>query len=271
MANNEKSNRISSFVSNVLGSGLSFDNDYTFSIQIGEKFREAFEEQFPLTKNNSTDNIQYPFDIGEGNKDAINAYLKNEASLFKLGVLCDEISLPGISSATGFVKGNAQGQTLTYAHTKLYNTVSISFLCDRDMTALKFFQFWMDWIHPRVPKVEEPAPKIPGAGIGVNEKINLLRSYSKDPNYASSTRYFEDYAFTFEIYKMETKYSPQSISVKTTLFDAFPSKISSIPLNSGASSIARVSVDITYGRHTTNFEVFRDDKKEVIERYYGTT
>jgi hypothetical protein len=271
MANNEKSNRISSFVSNVLGSGLSFDNDYTFSIQIGQKFREAFEEQFPLTKKNSTDNIQYPFDIGEGNKDAINAYLKNEASLFKLGVLCDEISLPGISSATGFIKGNAQGQTLTYAHTKMYNAVSISFLCDRDMTALKFFQFWMDWIHPRVPTATALAPNTLGAAIGTAPEINLLLGYSKEPNYASSTRYFEDYAFTFEIYKMETKYSPQSISVKTTLFDAFPSKISSIPLNSGASSIARVSVDITYGRHTTNFEVFRDDKKEVIERYYGIT
>lgn len=264
MANNIKSTRLETVVNRVLRGGLSFDNDYSFSIEISKEFRDAFQRAFPETfENNGIGNVVYDYNIGQDNRNSIKSYLENDASIFKFGVLCDEISLPGISTATGFIKGASQGQTLTYAHTKLYNSVSISFLCDRDMTALKFFQFWVDWIHPSVPSYQE-SNVVTGSGTAIN-----LKRLSETPNYSASTRYFEDYAFTFDVYKMETKYSPQSISVRTRLFDAFPSKISAIPLNSGASSIARVTVDITYGRHTTNFEKFTDKEGILVERYYG--
>ena len=271
MANNIKSHRLSGFLDKVIGGGLSFDNDYTFSIFFPSKdgspsFKKAFEEAFPLTHNNSgINNIDYDYDIGKDNRESIRNYLDNDVGTFKFGALCDEISLPGISNATAVIKGLNQGQTLTYAHTKLYNSISISFLCDRDMTALKFFQFWMDWIHPSVPNVSL------NDVFGLPKNTDYFKGLSIASNYSASTRYFDEYAFTFDIYKMETKYSPQSISVKTRLFDAFPSKISAIPLNAGASSIARVSVDIVYGRHTTNFEKFPDNEGNLVERYYGTT
>lgn len=271
MANNIKSNRIPDFVQKVLKGGLSFDNDYTFSVEISPNFRTAFQNAFPLTFENSVKNSNFPYEIGRTNSDSIKDYLENEVSGFKFAVLCDEISIPGVSTATGFVKGNNQGQTLIYAHTKIYNSVSLSFLCDRDMTALKFFHFWMNWIHPTVipPNFLENIPST-GAALGTSEyPISKEESLSKDPSYAATTRYFDDYAFTFDIYKMETKYNPPSISVRSRLFDAFPTKISAIPLSSGASSIARVSVDITYGRHTTSFETYPQQDGSNIERYYG--
>ena len=62
-------------------------------------------------------------------------------------MLCDEAQLPNVQSATAQITGRFLGEgPISYPHTRIYTDLSLGFLLDRDLTALKFFTAWYDYI-----------------------------------------------------------------------------------------------------------------------------
>ena len=65
-------------------------------------------------------------------------------------MLCDEAQLPNVQSATAQITGRYLGEgPISYPHTRIYTDVSLGFLLDADLTALKFFTAWYDSIFER--------------------------------------------------------------------------------------------------------------------------
>lgn len=207
--------RVQDFVNNILGEGLSYNNEYTFSFQSNGSQEEG-TAYYRLAEYARFKDIF----INPDN----SSYLKvSKSAGDKLRVLCEEINLPGVSSATGQARGINQGVDFKYAHTKIYNDLNITFICDKDLTPLRFFQIWHSWIY-----------------AGDNNPDASGRSYV--------TKLYNDYCLNMYIQKIETKYKDNFQTAYYKLINAFPISVSSIPLNSGASSITRVSVTLAYER-----------------------
>lgn len=67
----------------------------------------------------------------------------------KMSYLCDECNIPGYSFATGEFKGATPGVNIRYAHTKVYNELTLGFLMDMNHTPFKVMQNWSDYIFQR--------------------------------------------------------------------------------------------------------------------------
>lgn len=62
--------------------------------------------------------------------------------------MCDEANLPGSQFATGQLNGLYTGSgQYKYPHTRMFNDLSLSWVCDANMTPLKFLNTWMDSIY----------------------------------------------------------------------------------------------------------------------------
>lgn len=62
----------------------------------------------------------------------------------ELGLMCYSASLPG-SSLAAVESNNFQGYTENFVHSRIYNTLSLSFYCDKQYRALKFMEHWMEY------------------------------------------------------------------------------------------------------------------------------
>ena len=56
----------------------------------------------------------------------------------KLGLLCYSATLPGSSLATMNIEGNFTGVQQQYAHTRIFNNITLDFYCDSKYKVLKF-------------------------------------------------------------------------------------------------------------------------------------
>lgn len=76
------------------------------------------------------------------------AGFNNEGDAMRnLIVTCEEASLPGIMANTGQTTGRFLGEgQINYAHTKSYQDLSLSFICDADLKPVKFINRWMSLI-----------------------------------------------------------------------------------------------------------------------------
>ena len=215
--------RIQNFVSSILGPGLSYNNEYSFWFQAGpEKANSVYSDLYDLYQ-------------GAFSEDTLITGSKMESAGFKIQILCEEISLPGVSSATGNGRGIYQGVDFKYAHTKIYNDLSVSFICDKDYTPMRFFQTWFHYVYD---------------GSDSN-------SYSYTKSY--TTRPYYEYCMDMTIVKDEDKGlkvdpdTKKHASAEYALKNVFPISISSIPLNTGASQVVRFTVNLTYERWVVKF------------------
>jgi hypothetical protein len=216
--------RIQVFVDNILKKGLSYNNEYSFWFQSGTDTKSEVGNIYKrLTDLGFAKISESPSIIGSDYGDQPG---------IKLNILCEEISLPGVSTATGQARGIYQGVDFKYAHTKIYNDLSISFICDREYTPLRFFEQWFHYVYD-------------GDGNGPNDSY---RSYT--------TKLYYDYCMNMTIVKDEDKNRPElsrtdnrtSRSAEYSLINVFPTSISSIPLNTGASQVVRFTVNLSYER-----------------------
>jgi hypothetical protein len=61
-----------------------------------------------------------------------------------ISLMCDEATLPGSQFATGEVTGIYTGSgQFKYPHTRMFNDLTLSWVCDANMTPLKFLNTWM--------------------------------------------------------------------------------------------------------------------------------
>lgn len=216
--------RIQNFVDSVLKQGLSYNNEYSFWFEPGSPGDDKNANQKELYKILST-TYEGAFN---GTEKIIGSSIQPAG--FKMIVLCEEISLPGVSTATGNARGIYQGVDFKYAHTKIYNDLSLSFICDREYTPLRFFETWFHYAY----------------NGGDGNPYSSTRSYT--------TRLYYDYCLDMTIVKDEDKngkVDPENDSkrsVEYAIKNTFPTSISSIPLNTGASQVVRFTVNLSYER-----------------------
>ena len=62
------------------------------------------------------------------------------------GLLCSQASIPGSSIADIPIKGNFQGVTEYFAHTRIFTSLPLTFYVDKDYKMMKFIEHWMEYI-----------------------------------------------------------------------------------------------------------------------------
>ena len=130
--------KINDIMTNIVGPyGLASSNKYQISIQ-------------PRSTDLSSALTKYGLEGAyKGVEDPI--VYETDSSTFdgKLSYLCDECSIPGYSFATGEFKGATPGINIRYAHTKVFNELTLGFLMDMKHIPYKIMQNWSDYIYKR--------------------------------------------------------------------------------------------------------------------------
>jgi hypothetical protein len=188
----------------------------------------------------------------------------NPGSIVKL--FCDEAQLPNIQAATGQMTGMLLGEGMVnYPHTRMYSDFQLSWMCDANMTPLKFLEVWYSWIFQELDtkggqivssgkyQKKKTLEEIKGgAGAGGGNAIERYKSVRL--NYPST------YLSNIIITKTErSKNAPNGRApISYTMIDAFPYSIDAVPLSYGASQVTKVSANFYYAKHFVTHNNIRD-------------
>ena len=159
-------------------------------------------------------------------------------------MLCDEAQLPNVQSAVGQINGRYLGEgSVSYPHTRIFTDLGLGFLCDAELTPLKFFNEWYEYIYESVSGVH-----LRGSDGKFKSTSGLVPQLK---NRSNRLRYMGDYTCTLKIVKTEpNEDSPRGRAPVTYLLEnAYPYSIDSVPLQYGASQLTRVNVNFHYSRH----------------------
>ena len=163
-------------------------------------------------------------------------------------MLCDEAQLPNVQSATAQITGRYLGEgPISYPHTRIYTDLSLGFLLDADLTALKFITSWYDYIFGEDHQEKD-----------LNYDNNIEKALSVSPRIEKRTnrlRYMDDYSCTLKIIKTETNATASNGRAPITylLENCYPYSIDAVPLSYGSSQITRVTANFYYTRHTVAY------------------
>ncbi len=164
-----------------------------------------------------------------------------------IDMMCDEAQLPNVQSAVGNVTGRYLGEgNISYPHTRIFTDLSLGFLLDADLTAVKFFQAWYDHIFGEVSK-----------SYVSGDMEGALGEYAEPINRVNRVQYPDHYVCTCKIIKTEPNGKSQRgrAPVVYMLENCYPYSIDAVPLSYGASQIARLNVNFYYTRHTVSYGV----------------
>ena len=169
--------------------------------------------------------VEFSF-AGNSDLDAVKKYYTGTEKEV-VTMLCDEAQLPNVQSATAQITGRYLGEgPISYPHTRIYTDVSLGFLLDADLTALKFFTAWYDAI--------------------------FTEQSTQDRNRVNRLQYMDDYTCTARIMKTEPNHvaSNGRNPVTFNLENCYPYSIDAVPLSYGTSQVTRLTVNLYYTRHT---------------------
>lgn len=165
---------------------------------------------------------------------------------FLIQHLCDEAQLPNIQSATGQVSGVILGEgSVSYPHTKLYSDFSLGWMCDANMTPLKFLSAWYDYIYGQT----DSDPNINGTLNLESLKSRRAKPIDRTSRLKFPAQYLCD---VVKITKTERgRNAPNSRApISYLLQDCYPYSIDAVPLSYGTSQITKVTANFYYRKHT---------------------
>ena len=158
-------------------------------------------------------------------------------------MFCSEAQLPNTNTAQGQTNGIYLGSgSVNYPHTRVFTEFQLGFMCDANMTALKFLQDWVDMIF------DEKGDDKSGLTLeGLQTAGFSPRSESRNIR----LKYRDEYACDMSITKTETGgNSPtERASISYILEKAYPYAIDAVPLQFGSSQITQVTAQFSYMRH----------------------
>lgn len=163
-----------------------------------------------------------------------------------ISLMCDEANLPGVQAASGQINGLYTGSgTYNYPHTKLYTDLTLSWICDAQMTPLKFLQIWLDSIFVEEDDKVYQTPFV----------VEPFQSREEQRKHNRSTRlnYRQDYQSKLSILKAEMGKNSElgRPSVRYRFDGVWPYSIDTIPLSFGSSQLVKVSANFYYERWYT--------------------
>ena len=237
---------ISTFISSIAKNG-------------GMSFSNGYDIEFDFSKTNFRgEGVSADFEtLGDHLNKVVENYNASD-SLFKL--LCDEAQLPNVQSATGQLQGRYLGENqVSYPYAKFYTDLTLGWMCDANMTPMKFLTAWHSFIFGSQSVSDEYSDKVIMAGA--NQKLDDLKSYAPKRiqrpvrlNYPSS--YLADLRIT------KTEKGPQAPNARGSMMyileDIYPYSIDAVPMAYGTSQITKVTANFYYTKHTV---VYNDVRK----------
>ena len=174
-----------------------------------------------------------------------------------LKYFCEEAQLPNVSAMTGQTTGRILGEgQVNYAHTRLYTDFQLGWICDADLTPLKFLNTWYGHIFNEYTTDNKLI-----APVTVNgQRLSTVKDNATEGNNILSERtvrlnYPEDYMAKCLITKTEKGKNASNgrASVAYTLLDCFPYAIDAVPLSAGTSQATKVTANFYYSKHTITY------------------
>jgi len=216
------------------------------------QFISAISRGGGMSMTNGYD-VEFEFDIGmqilKDIKDASGVDLRSRGQSQPtqiISLLCDEAQLPNVQAATGQVSGVHMGEgQISYPHTKMYSDFTLSWMCDANMTPLKFLSAWHNYIfngaaQDKIKLLESNS--LGGVKSGVKNEINR----------PVRVKYPDEYLSTVRITKTERGASAANsrAPISYIMEECYPYSIDAVPLSYGSSQITRVSANFYYRKHT---------------------
>ena len=183
--------------------------------------------------------------------------------------MCNEAQLPNVNTATGQINGLYLGiGTNDYPHTRVFTEIGISFMLDANLTALKFFNAYHQFIFGDYWDYED-AP-----GTGVEGPNTFMGGNSLRPsNRTNRLAYANDYVC--DIYITKTEQGPLNATERKpmtyVLERAYPYAIDAVPLQFGPSQLSSVNVNFKYERFYTvdrDIKSIKDNGKLGLDTAY---
>lgn len=191
-----------------------------------------------------------------------------------LKVMCEEAQLPNTQAATGSYTGRRLGEgQVNYAHTKMYSDFQLGWMCDANMTPLKFLNAWYSYIFNEFDYDGNEIYGKTGTNVGgstpssglrkVNQSLSQIKTATgnlSNPERSIRLKYPDQYQCNIQVTKSEKgKNSPNGRpSMMYTLLDCFPYAIDAVPLSYGASQVTKVTANFYYSKYTI---VYNDIRK----------
>ena len=239
---------ISTFISSIAKNG-------------GMSFSNGYDIEFDFSKTNFRgEGVSADFEtLGDHLNKVVENYNASD-SLFKL--LCDEAQLPNVQSATGQLQGRYLGENqVSYPYAKFYTDLTLGWMCDANMTPLKFLTAWHSFIFggSKSTAGQDFDDKIKFAGA--NKKLSDLktttpRSLIRPVRLNYPVTYLADLRIT------KTEKGPQAPNARASMMyileDIYPYSIDAVPMSYGTSQITKVTANFYYAKHTV---VYNDVRK----------
>ena len=184
-------------------------------------------------------------------------------------MFCTEAQLPNTNTAQGQMNGIYVGSgQVNYPHTRIFTELQLGFMCDANLTALKFLQDWVDYIFSGDVNYGEMGDN--KSGLSLASMQTAASGNSKVENRNVRLRYRDEYACNIAITKTEQGgNSPiERAPITYILEKAYPYAIDAIPLQFGSSQITQVTAQFSYMRHyvikndITNNNLFKLNRDE---------
>ena len=167
-----------------------------------------------------------------------------------INMMVEEAQLPNIQSATGQLQGRYLGENqIQYPYARLYSDVSFTWMCDANLTPLKFFHYWYNYMYSGSESSDEIGLDESGESFGDVKKFAVESgSISREVR----MKYPETYLGKCIVIKTEPGAATvdDRASMAFVLEDIFPYSIDTVPLSYGTSQLTKVSVNFHYAKHT---------------------
>ena len=174
----------------------------------------------------------------------------NSGGLVRL--LCDEAQLPNTQAATGQLQGRYLGENqVNYPYARFFTDFSLSWMCDVNMTPLKFITGWHNFIFDGGDN-NSPMQVNDGTLTGIKTASRGERQFNR----AIRLKYPIEYGCTARITK--TDQGPQApnqrAAISYILEECYPYSIDTVPLSYGTSQLTRVSANFYYKSHSVVYQ-----------------
>lgn len=242
--------------------------------QGGMSYSNNFDVEFHFTSTNNDLKSRFKslgLDMGKTSASKDADLSVDTASVLK--VFCEEAQLPNVQASTGQMNGRLLGEVnVNYAHSKLYTDFQLGWMCDSNMTPLKFLNAWYSFIFGEYDSAGNEIYGKPGSTVAPSSATTFNKTGATLDQMKSESglinsrekqirlRYPDEYQCNIIITKAERgKNAPNSRpSMMYTMIDCFPYAIDAVPLAYGASQVTKVTANFYYSKYSV---VFNDVRK----------
>jgi hypothetical protein len=163
--------------------------------------------------------------------------------------------LPGVQAATGQLNGLYTGSgQYNYAHTRIFNDLTLGWICDAQMTPLKFLQAWMDTIF-----VDYDTSQTDGYKTAFQPSSFSNEEQVREYNRSTRLNFPSEYQAKLSILKAERGDDGglggggelARPSIRYRFDNIWPYAIDTTPLSFGSSQLVKVTANFYYDRYYT--------------------